>query len=294
MLFSQFLVNGLIAGAIYSLIATGFSLIYAANRFVHFAHGTIVTIGAYALYSFFVLAGLPFWISSILAVLIAGCTGVACYKLVYRPLKHRNASAAILLIASLAIMIFLENLALFFYGPAVKTLDAIPVQAGIELFGAVITPLQIGIIIISAVLLLVVFLVVRYTKIGKTMRAVSDNPELAAITGIDCERIHTLGFFVGSAIAGIGSVLISLEQNISPLMGTGLIIKGFAASVIGGVTSLPGAVLGSYLLGIVENIGIIWMPSGYKDAIAFFLLLIFLIIRPQGLLGISKGMRETH
>ncbi|MBI4021957.1 MAG: branched-chain amino acid ABC transporter permease [Candidatus Andersenbacteria bacterium] len=288
----QLLINGLIAGSIYALIAAGFSLIYATNRFVHFAHGTTVTVSAYLLYALFTQLGLPFYLAAALTMAGAGGLGWLVYVLLYRPLKQRGAANAILLVASIGLMILLENLMLLIFGADVKTLNYLRVAPGLDFFGSVITPLQIVIIMVSAVLLLVLWLLTQKTKFGITMRAVADNPELARISGINADRAAIQSFILGSAMAGLAAILVALEQNIEPVMGTGLIVKGFTGSVIGGITSLPGAVLGSYILGLAENFGIWFLPSGYKDAIAFVLLFIFLLWRPTGILGLSKGARE--
>ncbi|HLC49122.1 MAG TPA: branched-chain amino acid ABC transporter permease [Candidatus Andersenbacteria bacterium] len=288
----QLFVNGLIAGSIYALVASGFSLIYATNRFVHFAHGTTVTVGAYMLFTFFSLLGLNFFIAAFCTVVSTGLLGLLMFLLIYRPLKQRKSSNAILLVASIGLMIFLENLMLLLFGADVKTLAYIPVRKGIELWGAIITPLQIVIIATALLLLCFVWIFTKYTKLGKAMRAVADNEELAEIMGLNARAVQAKSFVLGSGIAGLASVLVVLEQNIEPVMGTGLIIKGFTGAIIGGISSLPGAVLGSYLLGIVENFGIWWLPSGYKDAIAFVLLFLFLLVRPSGILGISKGIKE--
>jgi branched-chain amino acid transport system permease protein len=129
----------------------------------------------------------------------------------------------------------------------------------------------------------------KKTKIGKAMRAVSDNKDVAEILGISSEKIYNWSFIIGSAIAGIAGILISLEQSLEPTMGTGLIIKGFTAAIIGGIGSIPGAILGAFLLGFAENFGIWYLPSGYKDAIAFVLLFLFLLFRPNGILGIKRS-----
>lgn len=292
MLWAQFIANGIIAGAYISLVAAGFSLIYATNRFAHFAHGAVLAFGAYTLYTLFALLGLHFLVAAIGTILLTGLLGVLVYKVVYVRLKKRNASSAILLIASLGLMILIENILLAVFGPQVKSIGLLQATRGVEVFGAIVTPVQIGIVVASIVLLILLWLFVRYTKQGTIMRAVANNPELARTTGINTDRVQTMGFFIGSAIAGAAAVLIALEQNVFPMMGTNLIIKGFAGAVIGGIHSLPGAVLGSYILGLAENIGIIWLPSGYKEAIVFVLLLVFLIIRPHGILGINKGVRQ--
>lgn len=288
----QLLFNGLIAGSIYALVASGFSIIYATNRFAHLAHGSVIAVGAYILYTFFSLWGLNFYLASFLTIILMGVFGALMYILLYQRLKKRNASAAILLIASLALLIFLENLMQLIFGADVKTLNFLTITKGIEIGGAIITPLQIVIVVTSGVLLLFTWMFVRYSQLGKMMLAVSDNSELAKISGVNIERIRMYAFMLGSMIAGIAAILIALEQNIEPVMGMSLIIKGFTGAIIGGVTSIPGAILGSYLLGLVENFGIWFLPSGYKDAIAFTVLFIFLLFRPTGILGVNKGARE--
>ena len=292
MIAAQLLVNGLIAGSIYALVASGFSLIYATNRFVHFAHGTTVTVSAYLLYSLFTLAGLHFYISAFLTICGGAAIGWLSYALLYRPLKKRESSNAILLVASIGLMILLENLMLLFFGADVKTLGYLEVAKGIEFAGAVITPLQIVIILTALILLVALALLTKLTRFGITLRAVADNPELANISGVSSNKVAIQSFALGSAIAGLAAMLVALEQNIEPVMGTSLIVKGFTGAVIGGVTSLPGAVLGSYILGLAENFGIWFLPSGYKDAIAFVLLFIFLLWRPTGIFGLHKGARE--
>jgi len=288
----QLIANGIIAGSIYALIASGFSLIYATNRFIHFAHGTMVAGSAYFVYLFFVLVGLNFFVSAILAVLCTSVLGALLYSIVYRPLQKRGSSHAILLIASLGLYILLENSLLLIFGADVKTLHLIPVTKGMEFFTAIITPLQVMIVLTAFVLLVILGLFMKYSKIGMIIRAVADNADLADTSGINTKRVQIIGFAIGSALAGVAGILIGLEQNIEPTMGTHLMIKGFAGAIIGGVTSIPGSVLGSYLLGLVENLGIWYLPSGYKDAIAFVLLFLFLLVRPQGILGVNKGVRE--
>ncbi len=291
-IFIQLLINGLIAGSIYALVASGFSLIYSTNRFMHFAHGGTITVSAYILLTFFKLAGLNFYLSAILTVISAGILGYLMHAVLYMPLRKRGSSGAILLIASVGLMILLENLMLMIYGADVKSLKFIKIAKGMEIWGAIITPLQLVIIISSVVLLIGMAFFVKKSKLGSTMRAVADNPELAEISGISTSKIQGMSFVIGSAIAGFAAILIGLEQNIEPTMGLSLIIKGFTGAIIGGVTSLPGSIVGSYLLGLVENFGIWYLPSGYKDAISFVLLFVFLLWRPTGIFGINKGIKK--
>ena len=284
----QLIINGLIAGAIYALVASGFSLIYSTCRFIHFAHGAAIAFSAYFLYFLFSVLNLNFWVSAALAIGFAAFLGFLMDALVYKQLRERKASSVILLIASFALLIFLESLILLLFGADVKTIGFIEVSKGVEFYGAIITPLQIFIIITSFALLSILFFFMKKTKTGKAMRAVADNKEVAEIMGISSKRIYRWSFIIGSAIAGVAAILIGLEQNLEPIMGTNLMIKGFTGAIIGGIGSVPGAVLGSLLLGFSENFGIWFLPSGYKDAIAFVILFAFLLFRPKGILGIRK------
>jgi branched-subunit amino acid ABC-type transport system permease component len=288
MIFFQLLLNGLIAGAIYALVASGFSLIYSTCKFVHFAHGGTIAFSAYFLYFLFSTLGLNFWLAVILTIIFAGLFGYLTNIIVYKELRRKKASNAILLIASFALLIFFESLILMLFGADVKTIGFLQVKKGVDFLGAIITPLQIVIVATSLVLLILLFLFMKKTKIGKAMRAVADNKDVAEIVGISAEKIYNWTFVIGSAIAGVAGILIGLEQNLEPTMGTNLMIKGFTAAIIGGIGSVPGGILGAFLLGLAENFGIWYLPSGYKDAIAFIILFIFLLFRPQGILGIKK------
>jgi branched-chain amino acid transport system permease protein len=284
-MFSQLFINGLIAGAIYSLVSSGFSLIYFTTKSVHFAHGAVIAFSSYFLYFLFTLVGINFGFAVILSLTFGALLGFLINKFVYKPLRKRKASSLIFLVASFSVLVFFESLILILFGADVKTIGFIKISKGAEILNAIITPLQIVIIIVSLILLIIFFFFMKKTKIGKAMRAVADNKDVAEIVGISVEKIYSWSFIIGSTIAGVAGVLVGLEQNLEPTMGTNLMIKGFTGAIIGGIGSVPGAILGSFLLGFAENFGIWFLPSGYKDAIAFVILFIFLLIRPQGILG---------
>lgn len=288
----QLLINGLVAGAIYALIASGFSLIYSTNKFVHFAHGTVSIFGGYILYGFYSLLGVNFWLAVLLAIISTSAIGYLLNLLIYKPLRKRKTSSSILLISSVGLLILLESLIQVIFGADVKTIDYLQINTGISIAGAFITPLQIYIVAVSVALFVLLFLFMNKTKIGKAMRAVSDNKDVAEIVGISAEKIYSWSFIIGSAIAGIAGVLISLEQNLESSMGTNLMVKGFAGAVIGGIGSVPGAIVGSFFLGLAENFGIWYLPSGYKDAIAFLVLFIFLMFMPSGIFATKKGVQK--
>lgn len=177
------------------------------------------------------------------------------------------------------------------YGAQILSLRTDPVEKGFEIASAVVTPIQILIFFASIAISTILWLIVNKARIGKAIRAVADDPVGASVSGINSEKIILYAFGIGSALAGMAGVLISLETNIEPAMGLNAILKGIIASVIGGVGSIPGAVLGGYFLGIVENLGIYKIQAGWKDTIAFVVLILFLLFRPEGFLG-KKYPRE--
>lgn len=284
----QLLVNGIIAGGIYALVALGFSVIYRTVKFFHFAHGVVYTAGAYVAYTLAIQLGAHFAIAFLFAMLVAAILGVLIDRMVYRPLRLKKASNLIFLLASFGIFVFLQNLIQLMYGAQILSLRTGPVTEGYHILSAVITPTQITILVVSIALMLALWAFIMKTKLGKAMRAVSDDPIAANVVGINPERIILLSFLIGSALAGGAGVLIALETNIEPTMGFAAILKGIIASIVGGIGSIPGAMFGGFFIGLAENLGIAWIPSGWKDAIAFAILIIFLLVRPRGIFGIKS------
>lgn len=292
----QLLANGIIAGAIYALVGLGFAFVYRTVRFFHFAHGAVYAAGAYVAYATMQLVSsgvhesmssgvgelVGAWVAGVAA---AALVGVAIDRLVYLPLRRRKAPALILLIASFGAFIFLQNLLQLIFGAQILTMRTGPVKEGHHVLGAVITDVQIWIIVVSCLVLVGLVALERGTRTGKAMRAVADDSLATSVVGIDPERIILWAFLVGSALAGLAGILISYETNIEPTMGFNALLKGIIASIIGGIGSIPGAALGGLLLGLAENLGIWKLPAMWKDTIAFGLLIVFLLVRPQGILG---------
>lgn len=214
-------------------------------------------------------------------------------RFVYYPLRLHNAPNLVYLIASFGVFIFLQNLIALIYGNQILTLRTGPIREGCHIFTAVITPIQITILIVSIVLMILLWIFIQRTKLGKAMRAVSDDPMAASAVGINPNRLILFVFALGSALAGAAGILISLETNLEPTMGFTAILKGIIASIIGGVGSIPGAMFGGLFLGLAENLGIWKIQAGWKDCISFLILIIFLLIRPQGLMGV-KALREEN
>jgi branched-chain amino acid transport system permease protein len=290
----QLLLNGIIAGAIYALVALGFTVIYRTVKFFHFAHGIVYTVGAYLAYS--VISGqssVAGWVLAAVAGIVgAGILGVVINRAVYYPLRQRKASNLILLLASFGVFIFIENLIAMIYGNQILTIRTGPIREGYHIGSAVITQIQIWILVVSCLLMVFLWWFIQKTKIGKAMRAVSDDPVASSVVGINPEQTILASFAIGSALAGAAGILISLETNIEPTMGFAAILKGIIASIIGGIGNIPGAMFGGFFLGIAENLGIWKIQAGWKDAISFAILIIFLLLRPGGIFGIKAGREQ--
>ena len=290
-MFNQILLNGIISGSIYALIALGFAIIYKTVRFFHFAHGIVYTAGAYFAYSLSISLGINVILSFFLASSFSAILGIAIDRFIYLPLRKNNAPPLVFLIASFGVFILIQNLLQLIYGAQILTLRTGVIKEGHQFLGAVITDIQILILAVSCWLLVMLWFVVERTKMGKAIRAVADDPVGASVAGIYSERVILYAFGIGSALAGAAGILISYETNIEPTMGMNAILKGIIASLIGGVGNVPGAMLGGFFLGIIENLGIWKIQAGWKDTISFAILIVFLLFRPEGILG-KRSSRE--
>jgi branched-chain amino acid transport system permease protein len=231
-------------------------------------------------------------IAILIGIVGAAIIGVLIDQVVYRPLRKRKAPNLVFLLASFGVFIFIQNLLQLIFGAQILTMRTGPVKEGHHFLGAVITDIQILILVVSVSLCAALWLFVQKTKLGKAMRAVADDPLAASVVGINPEKIILAAFAIGSALAGAAGILISLETNIEPTMGMNAILKGIIASIIGGIGSIPGAMFGGLFLGIAENLGIWKISAGWKDCIAFVILIAFLLLRPGGIMGIKTEKEQ--
>jgi branched-chain amino acid transport system permease protein len=298
---SQLICNGLISGTIYALVALGFAVIYRTVRFFNFAHGVVYAAGAYFAYAAFSSWFLVFsgegcylnWISAVITGIIgAGIVGILIDRMVYRPLRKKKAPNLVFLLASFGVFIFIQNLIQLIFGAQIISIRTGPVREGHHILGAVITNIQILILVVSVFLCVTLWLYIKNAKLGKAMRAVADDPLAASVVGINPEKITLVAFAIGSMLAGAAWILVSLETNIEPTMGMNAILKGVIASIIGGIGSIPGAMFGGLFLGLAENLGIWKISAGWKDCIAFVILIVFLLFRPKGI--VSTSLRENE
>lgn len=286
-LFVQGLINGLNQGAIYALIALGYTMVYGIIRMINFAHGDFIMIGAYTLFytiPLMVDAGMPAWMAVIVAIAVCALVGVLVEILAYRPVRKAGPMSA--LITALAMSIFLENLAMVLFGAKPHNVQAIFSLPTITV-GGVSLPLNVLLTIgIGVAMMLCMQLFVKKTKLGKAMRAVPQDKDASTLVGINVNKIITLTFAIGSGLAAIAGVLLcSAYPTLMPTTGSMPGIKAFTAAVFGGIGSIPGAMIGGILLGIIEIFSKAYISTQLSDAIVFAVLIVVLIVKPDGLLG---------
>ena len=281
----QLILNSLIAGAIYALVALGFNLIYGTVKFFDLGYGALAAAGGYAVFWLYKSLGVNLGLSILLALALTALLGVVVNSLVYAPLRRRRASSLVTLVASLGVLTALQAIIAILFTSQFQTLTArAGTQKVFEVFGGVITSVQLVIMLTGLAVMLGLAALLGYTRFGRAVRAVADDEEVAKIVGINTNRVIAGVFAIGSALAGLAGILVGFDTGIEPTMGLSLLLKGVMAAIIGGIGNVYGGVLGALLLGAVENFGI-WKVSGeWKDAIAFGLLIIFLLFRPQGIL----------
>jgi branched-subunit amino acid ABC-type transport system permease component len=278
----QLSLNGLMAGAVLAVPAIGLTMIFAVLRFVNFSVAGHMAVGAFAGYALNAWFGLPAWIAIAGAFVGAGAVGIATDHIALRPL--RGYSALTLAIASIALNLMIESTIRFVFGGRPRDY-AIPLRRDWS-FGALhVGPQQVENFVIASVAMALLFLFLMLTTSGKAMRAVADNPMLADSKGIDPDRMARLAIGIGMGLAGIGGMLVGLDTSIDPLVGFRAILSVFAAAVVGGLGSIPGAVVGGLAIGLAEELSLLVLPATYKSAVGFFAIFTILTLRPQGLLG---------
>jgi branched-chain amino acid transport system permease protein len=296
--FLQQVLNGLSLGSIYALIALGYTMVYGILKLINFAHGEVFMIGAYAGYygaiwlgvERYGAAGFPLYLALLVlaaAMATAAALGVTIEALAYRPV--RSAPRLTPLITAIGVSLFLQNAAMLVFSPNPRPYPAILREVRFELGGVIVTNVKITIFVVAIGLMMGLTWFVQRTWTGKAMRAVSTNLDAARLMGIDTNRIIRATFAVGSALAAAGGILFGLDQiTINPLMGVLTGLKAFVAAVLGGIGNIRGAVLGGLLIGMAEQLTAGYVSPDYRDAITFVILIVILILRPEGLLGVVR------
>jgi branched-chain amino acid transport system permease protein len=281
----QQVINGISIGGVYALIAVGYSLVYSVLNFSNFAHGEVLMVGAYA--GFYALSALkcPFSLALGLAVVIGGLVAILLEKVGYRPLRLRRAPLLYFMISAMGLSIFMQNFTIVTIGPNFRTYpDVFPTQP-FMLGHLAIGYLDMMIFVITVISLGLLTWFIYGTRLGTAIQASAYNMRVAGLMGINPELVVSIVFFLAGASAGVGGVMFGMKYTVYPWMGA-LTIKAFIAAVVGGLGSLPGAVLGAFVLGITETFASAFVSSAFRDLFSFALMILIIVIRPGGLMGV--------
>lgn len=284
-LFLQLAATGLVVGSLYVLCALGWGLIYGTTLHFHVAHGAVFTLAAYYAYAAQKLLGLPLAVAVIGAIVAAAFSGVLIDLFIYQPLERRGAIRTTLFIASLGLLTLIENTLAIIFTPDPLRMEVGWLADSVQLGPVFLTKLHLVSVAtaIGGFLALMAFL--KYSLLGQAIRAVSSSPEMARTVGIDLRRVHLLTYAVGSAVSAPAGILLAMDVGVEPYRGTTFVLLASVAVIMGGIGSIPGALLGALFLALLENIGVWKIPSEWQSTISFGAFLIFIVVRPRGLFG---------
>lgn len=287
----QLLINGFIKGCLYSLVGLGFGLIYNTTRIFHFAHGAIYTASAYLLYIFAVKAHLHFGLSIALALALTSFLGILVEAGIYHPFNRHGSSPLVIMIVSLALYTILVNLVALIFGNEVKILNP-GVQKTYLVGSTVIGQIQLIQLLAFLILFSGLLLLLRKTSLGRIIRALRDNPDLVVALGVNVKKVRLTVFALGSSLAGAAAILFGLDVGIDPHAGLPALLAGVVGVIVGGTGIFEGAAFGGVILGVLQSL-VIWQASArWQELLIFGILVLFLLFRPEGLLGERKRLEE--
>ena len=284
-LFLQLAATGLVVGSLYALCALGWGLIYGTTLHFHVAHGAVFTLAAYFAYAAQKFLGLPLAIAVAAAVFAAALSGLLIDLFIYQPLERRGAIRTTLFIASLGLLTLIENLLAIIFTPDPLRMEVGWLADSIQLGPVFLTRLHLVSMATAILGFLALMAFLKYSLWGQAIRAVSSSPEMARTVGIDLRRVHLLTYAVGSAISAPAGILVAMDVGVEPYRGTTFVLLASVAVIMGGIGSIPGALLGALFLALLENIGVWKIPSEWQSTISFGVFLMFIVLRPRGFFG---------
>lgn len=291
-MFWEQLLNGLTLGSTYALIALGYTMVYGIIQLINFAHGEIYMFGAFVGLFLVTVLGANIFVALIGAMIFCMLLGMLVEKIAYRPLRGKSSRLSAL-ISAIGVSIFLSTLMALIRGPNTTRYPEVIKITTYQIGSVSLSSLQITILLLAAILMVGLQVLIKKTRVGKAMRACSQDLEASYLMGVNVNRVISFTFAIGSALAAAGGVMVGIYYNaVWPYMGMMAGLKAFAAAILGGIGSIPGAMIGGITLGVLEILGVAYLSSSYKDAIAFAILILVLIIRPQGILG-QKKMKKV-
>ncbi len=291
-MFSYLMATGISTGALYAMVALGLVVVFKATQVVNFAHGETFMIGGFLAYTFHVMLGLPYIPSLLLAVAGSFALGIAVDRLVFRPLMQRQTLVSVLL-AMIGFSFVLKGVARHIWGGKGDYIPFPPlVSPEPIMFGGVMVMSQQLVVLVAAILVMAVFILFfQLTRAGKFMQATADNPKAAKLVGLRTDRVYMYTFGLGAAVAGAAAVLMAPLTLLYPDIGFMLFVKGFAAAVLGGLTSIPGAIVGGLLIGVIEQLAAGYIDTGLQEVAAFIIIMAVMIFIPTGLFGQKRARR---
>lgn len=287
--FIQHCLNGLIIGGAYALIGVGMTMILGIMRVINFAHGEFYMLGAYVCYSLVTLFGVNFFLAFPIAILAMAMVGCGVEQVVLRPLRGRELNTNMM--AMIGVSIALSNLALLVWGAVPQAIPQPFPGGAINIFGLSFTPFRLFIFGTALVIIVGVHLFIQRTMQGKSMRATFQDMEMASMLGVRVNRVFPLTFGLGAAMAAVSGILLGILFSLKPTMGEFAVSRAFAVVILGGMGSFPGAIAGGLILGLSENLAAAYISSGFKDAIAFMLIVFILVFKPTGLIAVNVNKK---
>ena len=284
-LFLQLAATGLVVGSLYVLCALGWGLIYGTTLHFHVAHGAVFTLAAYYAYAGQKLLGLPLGAAVIGAIAAAALSGLLIDFFIYQPLERRGALRTTLFIASLGLLTLIENLLAILFTPDPLRMDVGWLADAVQIGPVFLTRLHLVSVASATLGFLALMAFLRYSLSGRAIRAVASSPEMARTVGIDLRRVHLLTYAVGSAISAPAGILVAMDVGVEPYRGTTFVLLASVAVIMGGIGSIPGALLGALVLALLENLGVWKIPSEWQSSISFGVFLFFIVVRPRGFFG---------
>ncbi|MEG0591756.1 MAG: branched-chain amino acid ABC transporter permease [Coprobacillus sp.] len=282
-------INGLSTGSMYALVAIGYTMVYGIAKMINFAHGEIIMVGAYIAFVVSTMLGMPVIVSVIASIIGCAILGMTIEKVAYKPL--RKSGGLSVLITAIGVSYLLQNLFLIVFGSASITFPSFMPSGSIDFFGAKITYVSLLSLVLTSICTILLLLFINKTKLGKAMRAVSEDKGAAELMGINVNNTVSMTFAIGSGLGAIAGIIYGISYSlINPYIGVMLGIKAFIAAVLGGIGSVPGAMVGGLLIGVAESITISYISSSFSDAVVFGILIFILLVKPAGLFG--KNIRE--
>jgi branched-chain amino acid transport system permease protein len=283
-MFLQLIVNGVVSGAIYALMAVGFALIYNSTHIFHLAHGAVFTLSAYILFFSVKGLGLSLGFAILIALSLSILLGLAIEIWGYKPLRERRVSLAAFLISSLGIFIVVENGLILFFGALPKLIQEEPLKT-YRLGSLIVTQLHLAVIVCSMMIFPLLQFLLTKTRIGKMVRALSDHPDLALILGLKTDRLYLFITILGAALAGVAGIFVALDVGVTPVMGWDAVLIAAVAVIIGSVGYLPGAGIAALLVGLIQNLSVLKISAQWQSTVTFGILILFLIFKPKGIFG---------